>query len=348
MISISNLSPKPIEKICCHLQDRDLQALGTTSKRMHQIAMQQLEARDETLVKLLSSYTASRYFNIKSVKEANLLLIGEQHYDPQCKLNEDAIIEFLTLRFPVVYFIEQPPAMQVFHSLCKPNLHVVGWDEEETHQLARSIWQRYGEEKEHLLGFKEENVIVDAPEYEKRKNQLAQLVQEKEELIKEVEMLKQSMENINKGTIKNLEFKIMDVVFKIAALKLEVTYPKLIGQSLEKIVDYKKIDEQEFTEINLLIDQTIQSRTKTMVSCLQKIDNLISQLNLHQPKVVFLSGIAHLETEEDKATDERHSLISLYEELSKHKAIVLLPTWVLSTDRIERIGKIEDPIHGLA
>ena len=270
-------------KISCNLIDRDLKALGVTSKKMQKLAIKQLEARDKELEELLSTHIASRCFNISSLKAADLFLIGDNHEDPKCQDAQVELIKFLRSRGSVIVLAESTPSMKVI--LDDSDLQVVGWDDDKAIEKLESVRKR-------LYRQKEKAQYIINPEFDKTQEQIQ-----------------------------------------------------------KKISEYiTKLNQRE-EEWRTVLASTFPNRTAAMIQTLKKIGGFTSQLGWSHPKIVLISGMAHLEWFNNRMgsrlLNENCSLMGLYEQLQHHRASILLPTWSLSLDFIERIKKIKDPVHDL-
>ncbi len=176
-MTINSLNSHSLEKICSYLQDADLKAFlkafEETSQTVQTVAKNELENRDKELGRLLSPYEARLTFNISTLKDANLLLLGDQHGNPQYLSDRSALIYFLARRGPVIFIKEGVPSMQkcnaseggisgtkrVFqlhpqslNPTFKENIHSIGWDDQEEFYRLQYIVidQKYSEIEKYI------------------------------------------------------------------------------------------------------------------------------------------------------------------------------------------------------
>lgn len=359
-------------RICSYLHERDVKALGMTSKRMLEIAKKCLDGRDMALEKLLLPFTQARHFNIKSAKDADVFAVGEDHEDEECLSDQMALIKFLLVRGPVIVLHEGFPSMKlvprsIFESRfgeCNLNFYGVGWDNMNAYKLIEATDRQFEKKINQLKKMKqyssEELFIYDS----KLEKEREQLLQKKENLIKSTRGF--NKEVIGKDSEHYIQLRLELTKIKIEDLEQDLEHSKLLQNSYSEGLlvygskEHKKYQEaklndqilnvvgQRSKQENVIISYTFPSRTRAMCHTLQKIGSLISQLGLCDPKIVLIAGWSHLETDWSDALDGKRNLISFYEELKNHKAVVLLPTQQLSDDHIGRIKNFKDPVQDLA
>ncbi len=353
-----------LERICIQLQDRDIKALGMTSKKMLKVAIKCLDDRDKELEKLLRLFTQSRHFNINSAKDADVFAIGEVHENDQCLLNQRALMEFLLLRGPVIVLKECLPSMElVLESKAgecapNPNLHSVGWDDMQVVELMKANYRQI-ENKIYQIKIMKHFSFKQLVEFDN-----FVLEKEKELLIKKQDLIKVCL---NKKPVHKyseyymqlkMELELTEIRIENVGIVMECS--KLIKNSFDEELwlyydelecnQYHNLIEilQRLKAQEVIISYTFPSRTRAMCNTLQKMRGLALQLGLCHPKIFLIAGWAHLEIVKSNALDDRYNLIRFYEELNNHKAVVLLPSEHLSDDHIRRIKNFKDPVHDLA
>ena len=353
-MNITDLSNSILENICFYLQDRDVFAFERTSKKAAAVAKQVIENRFETL---LSSYTISRTFNIKSPIEADLLLIGELHYDKECERTQAALINFWAGRGSVILILETTPldetiAPLVFEEEAKKtfikeaaissgeNIHILGWDNKECDKVAVSL-ERKARKLE--ANKKEQKKIYDKliRAFEKlncdQSVEFRKLIDNKE-LASDDKLIKMPLSVIEVYVL-HVGFKLLEednnylnFVVKTKVINLEHVMSIEVFESYFDSKEEEASFRKEYQTASIEdIHNEMPKRTESMVNTLRKIDTFISQKSLHRPKVVLIAGRSHFENSPSEKNDPRYNLESLYQQLAHHKAAILIPTKLLET-----------------
>ena len=338
-MSINIINDSNIRRgICFYLQDRVMRILGTTCKKMQLIAQQELKERDEQLSQILSSYAISRKFNVRTLEEVNLFCLAEIHNSLQCRLDQSKLINFLTWRgFIVLLLVEGWPSMKTFNEeekdslieqrlwnlASKNKIYGLGWDDQEQlDALKAKIDQEYEEQNDKL----EEH---ERHALQKAMKCLPKNMLPTEEEFSEIEKQSLSFHEIFNATMKAIEIKISPNLSQLSAVA-QKNYLSIYGLDMKLCEFYANIEETKRVREAAAIEQTFPIRTLAMTNTLKKIDHFLSNLGFRHIKVVLTGGARHLESNEGDLKKVETDLNVLYEELNNHKAVILLPSNVIS------------------
>jgi hypothetical protein len=344
------------------LQDRDVVALGLTSKKMLDIAKKELEARDETLTQLLFSYTISRMFNVKLLKEVDLFGVGDIHRHPQCVSTQRDLVNFLAWRGPVILILEEEASgdfnEEFKTSLCdrkkfsfRENIYLTGWDDkgvsEKKFDALHAKQSRIGEILIEMRAIMDKIDLLENEFNTEESEQLTTLMElggdefysfyntfppkigDAFEVIMgwigEFRKLQREKEE--------LDFLILKDVVQLEPFIPEEDVKMLFDDDYEKIREFRNLYAPSPDDVVADIAHQFPIRTLSMVNTLKKIESMIVQWALHRPKILLFAGCKHLEKLQDGLgeNDVRFDLDSLYQELENHKAAILLPAASLAT-----------------
>jgi hypothetical protein len=346
-VSINVLGSEQLKVIFSPLQDREMQLLGSTSKKLQDFAKEALEERDKRVDQLLPSYTITRRFNVRTLREADLFLLGELHDRPQCLSDQVAFINFLASRGPVILICEGYSSMSVISKseeeswliqikssvdpTFRDNIYAIGWDRlEELKKIITIIDQEYEEQNEQLDVYRD--YILN--ELESLPKDLLLSSEELDQLIDRGlsyrELWHVVMETLRTNCAAKMEKQlftgtVIDSVDTVEAMG------QFIGLSMDVEQSFANINAQKATHRSAAVKQTFPLRTEGMITTLKKIDSLLSVLGIRHAKAVLIAGCAHLAMETDVPKEDEWDLTTLYGELNHHRAAILLPIEIWST-----------------
>jgi hypothetical protein len=355
--TINSLDHKLVINICHSLQDRDAKALGITSKKMLGIIKRELENRDKQQEQLLSFYTITRKFNIQTLKETDLFLLGELHHHPQCLSSQIAFIAFLASRGPVILIQEGWPSMSVLKEtdswlvdikstaspIFKENVYAIGWDDQkELQELETAIDLEYKELNRQLDMYRD---YVLQKTYECFSYEV--LPQERRLSREEIS---NSFPNLAPWECFST---LMETIISIGHANIDRFPPETynnflhieqVFQNLEN--SFYNIKERRQILITDAVKKTFPIRTKSMCNTLGKIDRLrSSDPNMRNAKAVLIGGIRHLELgEADINQEPEWDLTPLYEQLSHARAAILMPLTAMAAHKA-RIAQLTAEIE---
>ena len=326
-MSIQSIDKSLIYYICSNLTDRDVKSLGVTSKAIGKVAQWILQQRDERLKEILSFYTPTRMFNIQSLEQADLFLVGDVHENLECTENQNSLINLLAKRGIVFLSVEEDESEftntlkeQWFENrgiVPQKNILLSGWDTSQT-----TIGKIIASQRTSIT----KNTIRAV---EITKNRVRLLDQFK--LCKKNEELQQMMTNLL--TLDQESKKLMHKIRK-ATITIEFLFkPEDIFRIFNDEADIETYREKYAIGPQELQEYTAQDypqRTASMVQSLRKFREKKLECCFANPKGVWIPGNGHLEQAPEDLDDERFNLDSLYDELKHHRAVILMPTRIMA------------------
>jgi hypothetical protein len=345
-MSINYLDSDRVMGVCYYLEDRDVKAVGSTSQRMQLIAKNELEVRDTKLEQLLSSYTISRQFNVQTLREADLFLMGEIHDNLQCTSDQSAFINFLARRGPVLLILEGYSSMEVLNDgdkswmfeveslnpTFRDNIYAIGWDnQKKVNKIMAAIKKRYNELDEEL-DMDRSYVIKKAAELLPK--EMLPSVEELSELSTQVSSNQEFFSAFMNKIV------TIDSTYKQRLFPSTLTNLARVTEWYEEVLKSHYILQiQKMEQEQSATEQTFPIRTTAMNNTLMKIASFLLNLGLKHAKIVLIAGYSHLEVED--ASKVAFDLTSFYKQLNNHKAAILLPLEIKSAADAVREEKIK-------
>lgn len=287
-----------------YLHNRNLKSLGCTCKTAQKIARKILKEREDDLIQQLSPYACTKMFNIKSIKEAKILCLGERHHLKYYKKYEKNIINSLAKQGPVLVVLESLGALKRYEkgTLDKLNprnhtmdliaerldfsehIHYIGWDNIESVQQIlkkkKSIEKPFQDKAEKLesetdnkfLEIESLKVQVDLQfnEFHVTYEQMDYLLNPME-FDRPIDYLDYLRDCINKNKFKNNE---------------QVVQVQKLTRMLEAALNTEDRLVQVVEKYNLLIKDLKKVMACWQIACLESEDQINSVLSQTFPKRV--------------------------------------------------------------
>lgn len=236
-----------------------------------------------------ANYTI-KLFNVGSFEEATVWLLGETHDSSECRvLNGSLISKAADKAHSLTLFTECTPSMQIPENIAS---------------LKKHLFLHF--DPEHIYGWDAEaNTTLDAAskhavECEMRSRTIE--IQRKfiyEQLVEKTSITFEAFMALSTSEVESL--KDQTRALKEESLHLNEIYIQAKSEALEA-----------FKSLHKEVEAVADSRTQAMVRTLEKIRELPLQMS------ILVAGANHLEGTE-------FDLSSLYQELSNHKAAILIP-----------------------
>ncbi len=275
-----------------------------------------------------SNYTLI-FFNVQSVEEADTLLHAENHESQKCRALFAKLVAEAAQNGVVRIYVEGSPSegkLKYSESFYKralwidrlthdANISLVGWDYMESPEAIQAD-NKAVEAEMTLRTLQREKEFLD-----KERTSVEGLIASKMGVAPSIES---STEEIKKYSSKIVNLNDSD---RACVLENFNNIEQLIIQLANLQEQIKQAEEQLLTCMNDLhevIERDFPLRTSAMGTTLKKLRKL-RKTNEYTGKAIFQAGMHHLRTSETNRNRPEFDLTKLYNELKKHRAVILIP-----------------------
>lgn len=279
----------------------------------------------ESYIKKIDPNYTMLMFNAQSIEEADTLLFGESHDSQICRALLSKLVSSIAQYSFVKIFVESSPAegklsyLESFYKkvLCiegLENVSLSGWDYTKTPECIQANQEAVqAEMARRALKFEEDRI----------NNEIASvkcLIESKmgpAPSNSSIEEEKKYWENIVNFNDSDREY-ILQNMNELAQLTNQMVE---LDKQIEKAEEKCSICMNHLQEV---IDRDFPLRTTAMMTTLKKLRKLRKN-DEFRGKAVFQAGEHHLQTSESNRNKPEYDLTRLYNELRKHRAIILIP-----------------------
>ncbi len=345
------LSYSGLSKIVEFLSPNDLRSLSCSCKNLAKIIP--WAKKITTAAKILNStpwkadFDVIGSFNVDKIENARFIFLGDDHCNKNCQRANAHLISFLAGKMPIAIFVEGIPSMELLQNPAMRKKHYM------LDNLMSSV-QFYGWDKD-LSKFAAPKLLdvwtleIDGPK-ELCKDKVKVLNHSIRECLFILDSIASNNPELMPGystneLLKSCHSQTKETRFHLLdASKLAAFYQRLITQvdsspfSPDSLSDLKKkvngirfvLLLQNITSLvnerkREIIEATFPERVQENIITVQKVDQLQREGKLPLT-AVFIEGAGHFrEVPRRRRRPELCSLKSFYQEISKHKAIVLCP-----------------------
>lgn len=320
-VNLSHLPPALLSRIFQFLSINNLQRTACVCKNWQVVASDDA-LRKMVLAKILhgtgweSSHEVIAAYNIEHIGEAQFVFLGENHSFRDSRINS-AVINEIAGGANIALFIEGSTAMKVIDSSGREaakknlsinddvmnNIQIFGWDmDEATFEQSRlAVWEF---ERDGEKGLPQNKVKVLNVSIKECQSIVASLAPELS-----TDALSQDFYADIDDTV------LMQVLFKLSGENYES-----FMSNIQRLMELVKCRQSQHLE------DTMPERTQSATLTVRTAAQLQKEGRLPQ-KAVFVKGKAHLKEglALHNPQSKAWSLESFYQEIAKHKAVILFP-----------------------
>lgn len=256
---------------------------------------------------IAQGYKIDSLYNNASWLEADVILLGEQHDSKEIRQLNGSFISWLSKHFSLIVFVESRPSMQAIKA-------------EEVSHIKKLFYIDEVEEAE-ISFFGWDQPVDDDFLYP------SEIVEHLEFLDRKLDALKKRVELIHSRGWEAYGEELDQMIDDLPVKELRTLYEHLHLRA--RILSYQRSVEkaaEHWQEVESKIQETFPKRTEAQVATLAKVRKWKEEGKMHKnAKVIFIAGVAHLKTIPEQVSVKEFCLDRVYEELSLHKAVVMMP-----------------------